>query len=91
MRTGAGLMSNKRVFDEGGVKYPDDNLTLNDFVAAAEKLRVVNGNEVKRWGVAPGEDSFVGERFPGYARNFNAEMFSADQKRILWGDTPAFL
>lgn len=88
---GLGLMYNKRVFDEVGQKYPDENWTLNDFVAAAEKLRIVNGNEVKRWGVAPGEDGFVGERFPGYARNFNAEMFSADQKRITWGDTPDFL
>ncbi|MGH2371703.1 MAG: ABC transporter substrate-binding protein, partial [Chloroflexota bacterium] len=88
---GIGLMYNKRVFDEVGVKYPAETWTLDDFVVVAEQLRLVQGNEVQRWGVAPGEDGFVGERFPGYARNFNAEMFSADQKRITWGDGREFL
>lgn len=29
---------NKRMFDEAGVKYPDDNWTYDDMMAAAEKL-----------------------------------------------------
>jgi len=32
------LYYNKRMFDEGGMKYPDTNWTMQDFMGAAEKL-----------------------------------------------------
>lgn len=87
---GLGLYYSKNSFDEAGVKYPDATWTLDDMIAAAEKLKIVQGSEVKRWGVAPG-DALAGERLPAYARNFNAEAFSADQKQFTWGVGPEFL
>src|SRR3954471_22127511 len=46
---GIALYYNKNVFDEVGVKYPDLNWTLDDLVTAADKLKIVQGGEVKRW------------------------------------------
>lgn len=92
---GMALYYNKNVFDEVGVKYPDLNWTLDDLLNAAEKLKLVQGNEVKRWGMGSGEEggttSLTGERMPSHMRNFNAEMISSDLKRFTWGDGPEFL
>jgi ABC-type glycerol-3-phosphate transport system substrate-binding protein len=87
---GLALYYNKDLFEQAGVKVPDLTWTLDDMIGAAEKLRVVQGSEVKRWGVAPG-DGLAGERLPAYTRNFNAEPFSADQRKFTWGEGPEFL
>jgi ABC-type glycerol-3-phosphate transport system substrate-binding protein len=92
---GIALYYNKNVFDEVGIKYPDLTWTLDDQVNAAEKLKIVQGGEVVRWGMVGGEESATttlsGERMPSHARQFNAEMFSADQKQFTWGIGPEFL
>jgi ABC-type glycerol-3-phosphate transport system substrate-binding protein len=38
------LYYNKAIFDEAGVEYPNENWTWDDFVAAAEKLTVVESS-----------------------------------------------
>jgi ABC-type glycerol-3-phosphate transport system substrate-binding protein len=92
---GIALYYNKNVFDEVGLKYPDLNWTLDDLVNAADKLKIVQGSEVKRWGMGSGEEggttSLTGERLPSHMRNFGAEMLSPDLKRFTWGDGPEFL
>src|SRR5207244_2897378 len=69
--------------------------TLDDLVNAADKLKIIQGTEVKRWGMGSGESSgaptLTGERLPGHMRNFNAEMLSADLKKFTWGDGPEML
>ncbi|MGH2371502.1 MAG: ABC transporter substrate-binding protein, partial [Chloroflexota bacterium] len=87
---GITLYYNKNVFDEVGVKHPTPDWTLDDLVAAAEQLKVVEGREVKRWG-ADAVNQLYHEILSAYARNFNAEMFSPDQKRFTWGQGPEFL
>lgn len=87
---GIALYYNKNIFDEKGMKYPDPTWTLNDLVEAAEKLKLVEGGEVKRWG-ADAVTQLYHEIMSAYARNFNAEMFSPDQKRFTWGEGPEFL
>jgi ABC-type glycerol-3-phosphate transport system substrate-binding protein len=92
---GIALYYNKNVFDEVGLKYPDLNWTLEDLVSAADKLKLVQGSDVKRWGMGSGEEggttSLTGERLPSHMRAFNAEMLSPDLKRFTWGDGPEFL
>ena len=92
---GIALYFNKNVFDEVGLKYPDLNWTLDDLVTAADKLKIVQGSDVKRWGMGSGEEggttSLIGERLPSHMRTFNAEMLSPDLKRFTWGDGPEFL
>ena len=86
---GIALYYNKNVFDEVGVKYPDLNWTLDDLVAAADKLKIVQGTEVKRWGMGSGEEagttSLIGERLPSHMRTFNAEMLSPDSEEVHLG------
>jgi multiple sugar transport system substrate-binding protein len=43
------LFYNKDLFDKAGVAYPDDKWTWDDFVAAGQKLTVVNGDN-KQYG-----------------------------------------
>jgi ABC-type glycerol-3-phosphate transport system substrate-binding protein len=92
---GLALYFNKNVFDEAGIKYPDLNTSMDELVNMAEKLKIVQGSEVLRWGMVGGEESATtslnGERMPSHARQFNAEMFSADQKQFTWGVGPEFL
>lgn len=78
------LYYNQNQFDEVGLKYPTDDWTVEDMIEAGEKLKIVKGDKVERWGVRFGEDHFAGERFPGYVRAFDSEMFSVkDQKEFL--------
>jgi ABC-type glycerol-3-phosphate transport system substrate-binding protein len=44
------LEYNKDFFDEGGVDYPDINWTMDDMKEAAEKLTVMEGGEITRFG-----------------------------------------
>jgi ABC-type glycerol-3-phosphate transport system substrate-binding protein len=92
---GLALYYNKNVFDEVGVKHPDLTWTLDDLVAAADRLKVVQGTEVRRWGMGSGEEggttTLTGERLPSHMRNFNAELLSPDLKRFAWGDGPEAL
>jgi ABC-type glycerol-3-phosphate transport system substrate-binding protein len=87
---GLGFYFNKDAFDQAAIKYPDLSWTLDSVTDAAEKLRIVQGGEVRRWGALMGE-GLSGERFPAVARNFNAEAFTPDQRRFIWGEGPEFL
>ncbi|MBD3921062.1 ABC transporter substrate-binding protein [Paenibacillus sp. PR3] len=44
------MFYNKTLFDKAGVKYPDGTWTWDDYVAAAEKLTVKDGNKVTQYG-----------------------------------------
>ncbi len=45
---------NKKLFDQAGIKYPDDTWTWDDVIAAAEKMTVRKGNKTTQWGLATG-------------------------------------
>lgn len=45
------LYFNKDLFDKAGLSYPDENWTWDDFLAAAQKLTVRDGDETTQWGV----------------------------------------
>jgi ABC-type glycerol-3-phosphate transport system substrate-binding protein len=88
---GFALYYNKNVFDERGMAYPDESWTLDRLADAAEKLKVTQGNEVKRWGLAYSIPNLATEGFVGYTRAFNAELFSENQREFVGGTTPQLL
>lgn len=49
------LFYNKDMFDKAGVKYPSQDWTWQDFLAAAQKLTIRQGNAVTQWGYAGSE------------------------------------
>jgi multiple sugar transport system substrate-binding protein len=49
------LFYNKKLFDEAGVAYPDENTTWDDIKVIAEKLKKVEGEEVTQWGFDVGD------------------------------------
>ncbi len=77
------LYYNENHFDEVGLSHPTNDWTVEDMLAAAEKLKIVQGDQVERWGMRFGEDHFAGERFPGYVRAFDSELFNEDQREFL--------
>ncbi|ACZ43402.1 extracellular solute-binding protein family 1 [Thermobaculum terrenum ATCC BAA-798] len=48
------LYYNQKMFDQAGIKYPDESWTWDDFLATAQKLTIRQGNKVVQWGVDPG-------------------------------------
>jgi len=48
---GMQLYYNKDLFDKAGVGYPTDAWTWDDFLAAAKKLTVRDGDKASQWGV----------------------------------------
>ncbi len=47
---GLQLYYNRDLFDKAGLKYPDENWTWDDFLAAAQKLTVKQGEDYTQWG-----------------------------------------
>jgi multiple sugar transport system substrate-binding protein len=45
------MFYNPGIFDEAGVSHPTNDWTWDDFVAAGEKLNIVNGDTVERYAV----------------------------------------
>lgn len=48
---GMQLYYNQDLFDAAGVEYPSDAWTWDDFLAAAQKLTVSEGDQTSQWGV----------------------------------------
>jgi multiple sugar transport system substrate-binding protein len=49
------LFYNKKIFDEAGLAYPDENTTWDDVIVMAEKLKKTEGDEVVQWGFDVGD------------------------------------
>ena len=47
---GMQLYYNQDLFDAAGVDYPNENWTWDDFVAAAQKLTITDGDQTTQWG-----------------------------------------
>ncbi len=48
---GMQLYYNQDMFDAAGVEYPNDSWTWDDFLGAAQKLTVREGDQASQWGV----------------------------------------
>jgi multiple sugar transport system substrate-binding protein len=47
---GLAVYYNKDMFDAGGVPYPGENWTYDDYLAAMKKLTALNQGKITRWG-----------------------------------------
>lgn len=76
-----GLYYNKDLFDAAGLKYPNEDWTLDDLMEAANKLTKREGGETVQWGY--GLQTWGGENWCGHMRNWDAEWLTQDGKRSL--------
>jgi ABC-type glycerol-3-phosphate transport system substrate-binding protein len=72
------LFYNQTLFEQGGVKPPDLNTTLNDLAEAAAKLTRPDGSQWGMVGFMPASARNV----TGVVRRWNAELFNKDQTKV---------
>ncbi len=79
-----GLFYNASVFQQNGLKLPDDNWTYDDIRTTAQRLTKRNGSEVSFWG---GGRNFGGDfSFTAITRAFGGDLYSTDGKKTLIGN-----
>jgi multiple sugar transport system substrate-binding protein len=71
------LFYNQTLFEQGGVKVPDLNTTLNELAEAATKLTRPDGSQWGMVGFMPASARNV----TGVVRRWNAELFNKDQTK----------
>jgi multiple sugar transport system substrate-binding protein len=72
------LFYNQTLFEQGGVKPPDANTTLNELAEAAARLTRPDGSQWGMVGFMPASARNV----TGVIRRWNAELFNKDQTRV---------
>jgi multiple sugar transport system substrate-binding protein len=72
------LFYNQTLFEQGGVKPPDLNTTLNDLAEGATKLTRPDGSQ---WGLV-GFMPASARNVTGVVRRWNAELFNKDQTKV---------
>jgi multiple sugar transport system substrate-binding protein len=78
-----GLFYNINVFQQNGLRIPDDNWTYDDLRQAALRLTKRSGTDVDFWG---GGRNFGGDfSFMAITRAFGGDLYSPDGKRTLIG------
>jgi multiple sugar transport system substrate-binding protein len=75
------LFYNKAAFDKAGVPYPTEAWTWDDYLAAAQKLTVRNGNQFTQYGTIANA-SFQSGVGPFIYQN-GGVIFNADRTKIL--------
>jgi multiple sugar transport system substrate-binding protein len=84
----AGFFYNISLFEKRGLPLPTDNWTLDDLVAAAQRLTERAGNEITQYGYAV--NSWGGEGHVAHLRATNGDAYSKDGKKATM-DTPQVL
>lgn len=78
-----GLFYNANLFQQAGLRLPDDNWTYDDVRTAAQRLTKQSGTEVEVWG---GGRNFGGDfSFMAATRPFGGDLYSSDGKKTLIG------
>jgi multiple sugar transport system substrate-binding protein len=84
----AGFFYNITLFEKRGLPLPADTWTLDDLVAAAQRLTERAGSEVTQYGYAV--NSWGGEAHVAHLRATNGDSYSKDGKKATM-DTPEVL
>jgi multiple sugar transport system substrate-binding protein len=84
----AGFFYNITLFEKRGLPLPSDSWTLDDLIAAAQRLTERAGSDVTQYGYAV--NSWGGEAHVAHLRATNGDAYSKDGKKATM-DTPEVL
>lgn len=82
-----GLFYNANMFQQAGLKIPDDNWTYDDIRVSAQRLTKRSGADVDVWG---GGRNFGGDfSFMAVTRAFGGDLYTKDGKKTLLASEPS--